>query len=65
LYTLEVERIWMFMTPFVLIPAAKHLENLIEPRGKRRRQNLRLFYGVATLLCIQILAFEILLNTRW
>lgn len=65
LYTLEVERIWMFMTPFVLIPTAKHLENVTKPRGKKRRQNLRLFYGVATLLCIQILAFEILLNTRW
>lgn len=60
LYTLEVERIWMFMSPFILIPAGKHLAAYIEARG-----SFQLFYITAALLWFQIFAFEILLNTRW
>lgn len=60
LFTLEVERIWMFMLPFIIIPAGKHLAAYIEERKKTR-----MFYVTTTLLWIQILAFEILLNTRW
>jgi len=60
LFTLEVERIWMFMLPFVLIPSAKHLAAYIE-----ERKSLSMFYLVASLLWLQILLFEILLDTRW
>ncbi len=60
LFTLEVERIWMFMLPLVLIPAGKHLAAYIE-----ERRSLAMFYVVAGLLWAQILAFEILLDTRW
>ncbi len=60
LFTLEVERIWMFMLPFILIPAGKHLAAYIE-----ERKSLGMFYFTASLLWIQILAFEILLDTRW
>ncbi len=60
LFTLEVERIWMFMLPFILIPAGKHLAAYIE-----ERRSMAMFYVVAGLLWVQILAFEILLDTRW
>jgi len=60
LFTLEVERIWMFMLPFVLIPAGKHLAAHIE-----ERRSLSMFYLIASLLWLQILLFEILLDTRW
>ncbi len=60
LFTLEVERIWMFMLPFILIPAGRNLAAYIE-----ERKGLGMFYFAASLLWIQILAFEVLLNTRW
>ena len=60
LFTLEVERIWMFMIPFILIPAGRHLAAYIE-----ERRSMVMFYVVAGLLWAQILAFEILLDTRW
>jgi len=56
LFTLEVERIWIFMVPFIVIPAAKHLYE------QHRSWE---FYVVASLLCIQILLSEILLYTYW
>lgn len=56
LFTLEVERIWIFMVPFIAIPAAKHLYE------KHRSWE---FYAVASLLCIQILLSEIFLYTYW
>jgi hypothetical protein len=52
LYTTETERIWMFMAPFVLIPAAKNL-------------NDRMLYVALVMLCIQTLAFEVFLDTLW
>lgn len=60
LFTLEVERIWMFMLPFILIPAGRHLAAYVE-----ERRSMVMFYVVAGLLWAQILAFEILLDTRW
>ena len=60
LYTLETERIWIFMAPFLLIPAAKNLLLYVE-----EKKNQRMFYIVTIMLCIQTLAFEILIDTRW
>ena len=56
LFTLEVERIWIFMVPFIVIPAAKHLYE------KHRSWE---FYAIASLLCVQILLSEIFLYTYW
>ena len=55
LYTMEVERIWIFMAPFVLIPVAKHLSE----RG------IADFYWVAGLSCLQLILFEAMLYTYW
>ena len=56
LFTLEVERIWIFMTPFIVIAAAKHLSEKHEAHD---------FYAVASLLCVQILLYEVFLYTYW
>lgn len=56
LFTLEVERIWIFMVPFIVIPVAKHLYE-----GHHRWE----FYVVALLLCVQLLLSEIFLYTYW
>ncbi|MBM3236412.1 glycosyltransferase family 39 protein [Candidatus Poribacteria bacterium] len=56
LFTLEVERIWMFIVPFIVMPAAKHLYE------KHRSWE---FYAVASLLCLQILLSEIFWYTYW
>ena len=55
LYTMEVERIWIFMAPFVLIPAAKYLS----------QRGIADFYWVAGLLCLQLVLFEVTLYTYW
>jgi len=60
LFTLEVERIWMYMLPFILIPAGNYLSSYIE-----ERQEVWMFYVITALLWIQLLFFEIFLNTRW
>jgi hypothetical protein len=60
LYTAETERIWMFMAPFVLIPAAGNLEGYIERTGRRW-----MLYVVISILYLQTLALEILINTLW
>ena len=60
LYMTETERIWLFMVPFVLIPAAKNLATYVE-----QQQNDWLFYIVVSLLFVQTLGFEILIDTRW
>ena len=56
LFTLEVERIWIFMVPFVVIPGAKYLLR------RRRRWEV---YAVLGLTCVQLLSMEILLRTYW
>ena len=55
LFTMEVERIWIFMVPFFVIPVAKHLT-------ARPRSDL---YWVAGLLVVQLIISEVLLYTYW
>ena len=55
LYTMEVERIWIFMAPFVLIPVAKHLS----------QRGIADFYWVVGLSCLQLVLFEVTLYTYW
>jgi len=60
LFTMEVERIWIFMAPFIVIPVAKYLYERCEQRG-----SLADFYWVAGLLCVQLVLFEVMLYTYW
>ena len=60
LYTMEVERIWIFMAPFVVIPVAKHLRELCD-----NQQSVSPFYWVAGLLYLQLILFEVTLYTYW
>ena len=55
LFTMEVERIWIFMAPFIIIPVAKYLS----------RRSLADFYWVAGLSCLQLVLFEATLYTYW
>ncbi len=55
LFTMEVERIWIFMAPFIVIPAAKYLS----------QRDIADFYWVAGLLCLQLVLFEVTLYTYW
>ena len=55
LFTMEVERIWIFMVPFLIIPVAKHLTE----------RPLADFYWVAGLLIVQLIVSEVLLYTYW
>ena len=54
-FTMEVERIWIFMVPFFVIPVAKHLTD--RPRSD--------FYWVAGILVAQLIVGEVLLYTYW
>ena len=55
LFTMEVERVWIFMAPFILIPVAKYLS----------QRGIAGFYWVAGLLCLQLILFEVTLYTYW
>ena len=55
LFTMEVERIWIFMAPFIVIPAAKHLS----------QRGLADFYWITGLSCLQLVLFETTLYTYW
>ncbi|RKU31501.1 hypothetical protein C6495_12510 [Candidatus Poribacteria bacterium] len=55
LFTMEVERIWIFMVLFLVIPVAKHLTE----------RPLADFYWVAGLLIVQLIVSEVLLYTYW
>ena len=55
LFTMEVERIWIFMVPFFVIPVAKHLT--ARPMSD--------FYWVAGILVVQLIVSEVLLYTYW
>ena len=55
LFTMEVERIWIFMVPFFVIPVAKHLTD--RPMSD--------FYWVAGILVAQLIVGEVLLYTYW
>ncbi|HJX34505.1 MAG TPA: hypothetical protein VJ373_04945, partial [Desulfatiglandales bacterium] len=59
LFSMEVERIWIFMVPFVVIPAANHLNYLSISRGNFA------FYLVSGLMCLQIVLSEAILWTYW
>jgi hypothetical protein len=59
LFTLEVERVWLFMTPFVAAPAAHYLHGRYLEGD---RSALRWTFG---LLALQLVAFEALLRTPW
>ncbi|MDE0485307.1 MAG: glycosyltransferase family 39 protein [Candidatus Poribacteria bacterium] len=54
-FTMEVERIWIFMVPFFVIPVAKYLTT-------RPRSDL---YWVAGILVVQLIISEVLLYTYW
>ena len=60
LYLTETERIWLFMAPFILIPAAKNLREYID-----EKQSNWLLYIVVTILFVQTLAFEVFIDTIW
>ena len=53
LFTLETERIWLFMVPFIAIPAAKQLVSL-------QRKTV---YGVLCFLFFQTMIFEVFMWT--
>lgn len=55
LFTMEVERIWIFMVPFFVIPVAKYLTE--RPRSD--------FFWVSGMLVLQLILMEVLLNTFW
>lgn len=55
LFTMEVERVWIFMVPFILIPVAQHLS----------QRGIADFYWVAGLSCLQLVLFEVTLYTYW
>ena len=55
LFTMEVERIWIFMVPFFVIPVAKYLT----------ARPLSDFYWVAGILAAQLIISEVLLYTYW
>ena len=55
LFTMEVERIWIFMVPFFVIPVAKHLT----------ARPVSDFYWVAGILVAQLIVGEVLLYTYW
>jgi hypothetical protein len=52
------ERIWMFMAPFVVVPAAARIAR----QGEERTRTLAWALG---LLALQIVAFETTLRTNW
>jgi hypothetical protein len=60
LFTLETERIWIGLIPFVAILAARLLEAV-----RRLEGDAAAFRTTAVLLSAQILLFESFLNTRW
>ena len=55
LFTMEVERIWIFMVPFFVIPVAKHLT----------ARPLSDLYWVIGILVAQLIIGEVLLYTYW
>ena len=55
LFTMEVERVWIFMAPFIVLPVAKHLS----------QRGIADFYWVAGLSCLQLVLFEATLYTYW
>lgn len=59
LYRLEVERIWIFMAPFLLMPAANYLQSLAYDKRKRA------VIWTVSLSALQLVLFEATLSLRW
>ncbi len=60
LYTLETERIWMFMAPLMVVPAARHLRELCAQSSQSSAWIVAL-----SLMAIQLFAYELCLYTYW
>jgi hypothetical protein len=60
LYTLEVERIWMFMSLMLTLAAGRYLDDRLQRGGGDAA-----FYWTAGLLALQVLCTETLLDTPW
>ncbi len=59
-YTLEVERVWMFLVPLVVIPVAQRIFD-----QEHRTGRIGATLAVALLLAAQTLVTEVLLTTYW
>jgi hypothetical protein len=59
LYTLETERIWLFMAPLMVIPAARQLLVM------RQQGSISVYAVCLILLCLQLVLSEALLYTYW
>jgi hypothetical protein len=60
LFTLETERIWIFMVPWIAIAAAKNAVELMTRDG-----SARVFCVTVSLTCVQLVAMEAILRTAW
>ncbi len=60
LYTLEVERIWMFMALMLALAAARYLDERQKHGGGEAA-----FYWTAGLLALQVIAMETFFDTLW
>jgi 4-amino-4-deoxy-L-arabinose transferase-like glycosyltransferase len=60
LFTLEVERIWLFLTPLLVVPAARQLATAGGPATGRASARCAL-----GLLVLQLLLAEVTLRTDW
>ena len=60
LYTLEVERIWMFMALMLTLAAARYLDDRQKQGGGEAA-----FYWTAGLLALQVVAMETFFDTLW
>lgn len=64
LYTLETERIWLFMVPFLAVGAAAQLTREAAPQSSLDDLSLR-GYVALTLLAAQTLTMEVLFDWFW
>jgi hypothetical protein len=60
LFTAEVERIWLFLAPLLVLPVANRLDAWRQETGSDAP-----LFTVAGLLALQTVVFEVALNTRW
>jgi hypothetical protein len=60
LFTLEVERIWMFLSPLLVIIAARHVNSIED-----QTQKFRFLYLAMSVLFLQTWGMELLFYTYW
>ena len=60
LFTLEVERVWLFLVPLVAVAAGRYVHELVERSG-----SLAVVRTAAGVQCLQLFAAEALLRTGW